>query len=355
MKAFVCIIGMVAALVMCGVSGAMNYLFLSSLGKTPLEGEVLGAASAAADVLKALLPFFIAWNWQSRRFVAAVAGTLAFVYFAVFSLASAIGFAAGNRMALVESGDRISQSYEGLHAEQQRLEGVRARLPAHRPVGIVREALEGQKQNNRWHATRGCTDATEPASREYCTAYFSLRAELAAAEEADRLTIKLAGLQTEAKALRAQGAGQDSDPQTSLLSRITGQEPEPVRLALTIAVALLVEIGASLGLFLASGYNVPVRVQPSDATAEAPDVPKVGWVEDFCLEALIPLKGAALSMSELLDAYREWCAGHAVLPLDAAEFAATFEALAGAIGLPRDAGGYRGIAIAPAQKQRYAA
>ena len=30
----------------------MNYLFLSSLGKTPLEGQVLSAASAAADILK---------------------------------------------------------------------------------------------------------------------------------------------------------------------------------------------------------------------------------------------------------------------------------------------------------------
>jgi hypothetical protein len=39
---------------------------------------VLGAASAAADVPKALLQFFIAWSWQGRRFVAVVGGTLDF-------------------------------------------------------------------------------------------------------------------------------------------------------------------------------------------------------------------------------------------------------------------------------------
>ncbi len=227
----------------------MNYLFLSSLGKTPLEGQVLGAASAAADVLKALLPFFIAWSWQARRTVAAFAGSLAFTFFGVFSFLSAIGFAADNRGVLVEARDNINAAYQRIQHEignaQARLTG----LPVHRPAAVVREELEGRKQNLRWRSTKGCTDATESQSREFCAGYFALRAELAAGQEADRLSGSITALQAEADKLHKSGAGQDRDPQVSLLSRIFGQAPEPVRLALTIATALLVEIGASLGLF----------------------------------------------------------------------------------------------------------
>lgn len=111
MQALISMAGSAAALVLCAVSAAMNYLFLSSLGKTPLEGQVLGAASASADVLKALLPFFIAWSWQARRLIAAVSGSLAFAFFAGFSLLSAIGFAADNRGALVQERADLSSAY----------------------------------------------------------------------------------------------------------------------------------------------------------------------------------------------------------------------------------------------------
>ena len=40
-----------AALVFMGASGAMNWVFLSSLGKSPLEAQIFGAVSVAVDVL----------------------------------------------------------------------------------------------------------------------------------------------------------------------------------------------------------------------------------------------------------------------------------------------------------------
>jgi len=61
MKTLISLLGIAAALVMAGVSAAMNYVFLASLGKTAVEGAILGAASSAADMLKCLLPFYIAW------------------------------------------------------------------------------------------------------------------------------------------------------------------------------------------------------------------------------------------------------------------------------------------------------
>lgn len=353
MRTILSILGVCAALVMCGVSGAMNVLFLSSLGRTPLEGQVLGGASAAADVLKALLPFFIAWSWRARRWMAVAAGSLAFAFFAGFSLLSAIGFASGSRTALVEAGDALSRDHKSVEAEKARLEAARGGLPAHRPVAVLREELNGTKQNARWSRTKGCTNATEGASREFCAGYFTLRAELAAAEEGERLGAQIAALRARAESLRGRGAGQDGDPQVSLLSRLLGHAPEGVRLALTIAVALLVEIGAALGLYLAGGHHVAARAPARPQEAETPPSQAsrlAGSVEDFCLEALAPAKNGALTAGDLWAAYREWCERQAFEALAEEAFAATFASLARRIGLRCDKGRYRGIALASRQR-----
>lgn len=341
MRTFLSTFGITAAVVMCAVSGAMNYLFMASLGKTPLEGHVLGAASAAADVLKALLPFFIAWSWAAGRVVAAASGTLAFLFFAAFSLLSAIGFAADNRGALVDGRENISETYSRVQRELGEAEARRSGLPAHRPATVVNEEIGAHRQNRRWHATRECTNATEAESRAFCAEYFGLRAELAAAKESARLAEQMAALQVESAELRANGAGKDSDPQVSLLSRITGRKPEPIRLALIIAVALLVEIGASLGLFLASGH----RVLTVSAAPLHPAAKPAGCVEEFCLEALFASPRSTLAIEELLAGYQAWCARKGKEPMDSNSFTSAFAAIAEAVGLPSGPSGYRGIAL----------
>jgi hypothetical protein len=345
LRIFFSLVGICAALILCAVSAAMNYLFLSSLGKTPLEGQVLGAASAAADVLKALLPFFIAWSWAARRVVAAVAGSLAFAFFAGFSLLSAIGFAADNRGVMIERRDDLASAYARMLRDVQSLESQRAALPGHRPSAIVNEEIERHRQNRRWVTTKACTDATENQSRDYCATYFGLRAELAAGKEAARLLSDIAALQAEAERLRQSGAGQDGDPQVSLLSRLSGQEPEPVRLALIVAVALLVEIGASLGLFLAAGHGVTAKAGTQSAATAATGAASQDSVEDFCLEALVPSRSTVLAANDLERGYRDWCGRADRTPLRPQAFAAVFAELAATVGIPRAQGGWRGIAL----------
>lgn len=359
MRGLVSIIGLCAALVLCAVSAAMNFLFLSSLGKSALEGQVLGAASAAADVLKALLPFYIAWSWQARRIVATVAGALAFAFLAAFSLMSAIGFAADNRGFLVGKRDELAGAYERMQRDLKALQSQRAGLPQSRPPSVALQEIERLRQNRRWSTTKSCANATEAESRDFCAGYFALRSELAAGNEAARLSFEIAALERQTETLRQQGSRQDADPQVTLLSRISGLSEEPVRLALIVAVALLVEIGASLGLFLASGHGSAVRKAAPEKSASAYEPensarPAVGSVEDFCLEALLPAKGGVMDGQALLDAYQDWCATGALTPLSAAEFSAAFEALAKVVGLERVAGRYRGI-VASGGEHRKAA
>ena len=346
MRHAISIMGICAALVMCAVSAAMNWLFLSSLGKTPLEAHVLGAASAAADMLKALLPFFIAWRWREKGYVAAILGSLAFAFFAGFSLLSAIGFAAQTRGALVDARDSMSKEYARMQSAMAEANVRRKALPVHRPAAIVSEEIERHRQNRRWSATKGCANATELQSRDFCAGYFALRAELATAKEEDRLAGQIAALQDESAKLRDRGAGQDSDPQVTLLSRIFGLGEESVRLSLIIAVALLVEIGASLGLFLATGHGlVTVKARAETATLSAPDAASHDSVEDFCLEALMPSRASVLAMDELERSYRDWCGREGRSPLSPQTFSAVFAELAAAVGLPCTRGGWRGIAL----------
>lgn len=337
------ILGVCAALVMCCVSGAMNFLFLFSLGKTPLEAYVLGAASAAADVLKALLPFFIAWSWRDGRIFAVVTGSLSFILFAGFSLLSAIGFAADNRGVLVDVRENINEAYERVQRDLAQAELKRSALPSHRPASVVEEVIGSHQQNMRWSRTKACANATEPESLSYCETYYALRTELAAANEAKRLSDEIASLQAARGATLVNGAGQVADPQVAIISGIFKQEHESVRLALVILVAVLVEVGSSLGLFLASGHRVH-KVGAVNIAKNNPLLP-TGSVEEFCLEALQANRAGAIDVVALYDGYRSWCVAARFQAMSSSDFNESFACLAQQAGIVRVGNLYRGIGL----------
>ncbi|MFM9942974.1 MAG: hypothetical protein ACKVP7_26185 [Hyphomicrobiaceae bacterium] len=350
MRTFLSTLGIGAALVMSAVSASMNYVFLASLGKTPLEGQILGAASAAADLLKALLPFFIAWAWNARRIVAATSGCVIFLLFASFSLLSAIGFAADNRGVLVENRAAIDEAYARAQTEYDRMQAALATLPAHRPEGVIAEDLRSAEQNRLWARSRNCAEASEIASREFCAGYFRQRGELAAAQEAQRLSAAITVAQAELSKLKIQGAGQERDPQVTILAKLMALPSDYVRLALIVFVALVVEFGSSMGLYLASGHGSVHRDGKGDEapTSGSPaliEARRIGSVEDFVLEALVPMPAASITDAEILASYEVWCEGQKVEALDAEQFAARFAALARAVGLRTKSGRYLGIAI----------
>ena len=73
------VLGVLAAGVLLAVSAAMNWRFGYSLGKTELDGLILGSASAAADGLKALVPFFLFAAIRNRMWSQAAASLLVWV------------------------------------------------------------------------------------------------------------------------------------------------------------------------------------------------------------------------------------------------------------------------------------
>lgn len=349
MRTILSAIGISAALVMAAVSAAMNYAFLASLGKSQLESQILGAASAAADLLKCLLPFFIAWAWRERRFVAALSGMGVFALFAGFSLLSAIGFAASNRNAVVESRAAIDGTYARVQQEHERQAAALSALPTGRPATVIAEELRAAEQNRLWTRTKNCSEATEPASRAFCDAFYRLRAEQAAAEEAARLESAIAALGNELARLKAEGAGQARDAQVSTLSGLLRLPEDQLRLALIVAVALVVELGSSLGLYLAAGPSKgPTVVASPETQCHEPDeAGPLGDIEAFVLAVLRSEQGGQVSMSELFSAYEQWCFRNQLEAIEECEFVDRFRRLAKAVQLPQHGEDYLGIGLPP--------
>lgn len=379
-------LGVLAALVLLVVSGSMNFLFMKSLGKNEVEGLVLGGASAAADVLKALLPFWIAWAWQARRMLFVAIGSVVFLFFTAFSLLSALGFAADNRGHVAGTREGVNATYETVLRDLEAAEGKRGALPKHRPAPVIEEALNAIKQDKRWSSSKNCEDATAQASRAFCEGYFSTRAELAASIEDQRLEQQIAALKAESDKLKAQGAGQDRDPQVSIVSRLFKLDENFVRNGLVIFAALLVEVGSGLGLFLATGHSeifrsrrVPASPAPvpeaNVSPAREPRTKKarlgagispavesgrgvaaltdarpmearpVGDVEDYCLERLQPASSSVLTLPDLFGDYERWCDARGFAIARQGEFASDFERIAEAVGIRKEGARYIGVKL----------
>ena len=67
MRFLVVVVGTGAALTFVVASGLMNWVFMTSLGKSEFEQHILGAVSMAASVFLALLPALLVWAYRERR------------------------------------------------------------------------------------------------------------------------------------------------------------------------------------------------------------------------------------------------------------------------------------------------
>ena len=191
MRVLATLIGIVAALILIGVSAAMNIAFLSSLGRNDIETLILGAASAAADGLKALLPVFAVWGWNNGRRVFVVPAICVWALFVGFSLLSAFGFAASIRTDNTEQQDQLNAQLISVRGDIAKAQNALAAMPQHRPVQTIEADIRAAKQNARWASTKRCSDATLPESRTFCARYFKLQGELAAARKAGEIQARL--------------------------------------------------------------------------------------------------------------------------------------------------------------------
>lgn len=248
-------LGVVAALIFIGASAMMNWSFMTTLGRSSGEGHVFGLIAIACDIMKALLPFFIVWAWAARRFAFVGIGSALFCVFLAASFAAALGFSSLNRGAVVGSKDAQASRLAVVAADYTRELARLNALTERRPVRVIEAELDGLRQDRRWSTSKECSEATAQTSREFCQQVAAVKGALAAAVEADRVRGRVGQLAKEKGDLEAAGAAIDSDPQASLFARLSGVDIKHVQLGWVVFMAVLVELGAAFGLWLAVGHG----------------------------------------------------------------------------------------------------
>jgi len=271
MRYFLGFVAVLATLVVAVASASMNWLFLSGMGKTTLEGQILGAVSVAFDIFKGVLPFGIAAGAAAGLWWRASLASLGFVALVGFSLLSAMGFAASNRSAVTGGREAMNLQLTAAERDLSQLETKIATIQAHRAASVVEADMKRLSQSRRWRSTKRCTDATASKSRKFCDGYFTLERELAASVEATRLETKRQSLKRERLQLRARGAGQDADVQAGFIARlIPSVDVSGAQMAFMVFIAVIVEFISAFGLYVCGGFFAkPKQKRPRGEVVEA--------------------------------------------------------------------------------------
>ena len=250
------VLGVMAAGVLLAVSAAMNWQFGFSLGRTEFDGQLLGAASAAADCLKALIPFFFFAAIRNKMWSQAIASVLVWTVVTCYSLTSALGFAAQQRAGASAERTQITQTYEGLRADLKRAEEAASWTPQHRPYEAVLASILSYKSQPGWKWSNGCKDVSSKAEQKYCQGLHNLEAELASAKAASANDTRIADIKAKLAGMEGSSATADADPQAKVLAdlgalALPGLKVENVQTAMAVFVALLLEIGSGFGMYVA--------------------------------------------------------------------------------------------------------
>lgn len=263
-------IGIVCSLAAILASMAMNYVFMYEMGKTVVESQIYGWLSVAFDGLKSILPILIAAAFASGKFIKGLTGSVIFTFLVGFALLSAIGFAAGNRGAIVGSREAVTTQYKAATESLKISRSLLAEIKTKRSSKSISANMEAARQEKRWRSTKGCTDTTATASIKFCKSYFAQKAEYEDAKEAEKLREQIKELNIVVAKLKQKGAGKAADPQAGVIARLLPKnfELKDVQDGLVMFVAVLVELVAAFGLYLSTGltYATQKQIKPKPQT-----------------------------------------------------------------------------------------
>lgn len=288
------VLGVLAAGVLLAVSAAMNWRFGFSLGRSELDGQIYGAASAAADCFKALVPFFFFAAVRNKMWSQAAASALVWVVVTAYSLTSALGHAALNRLDTAGQRTVHAQSYQDLRTNLKHAQDELGWIPQHRPAQAVQAEVDGLKGQRQWGWTDGCVTVKGKEARAYCDKYHAAMAELGSAQQAGVVEAKIADIEAKLEKMGGQTVMSAADPQAMVLAKLgslvfPNVKVEDVQTALTVFIAMLLEIGSGFGMYVAfSQWRLYDRHAP-----EAPQMVAVGSNNTAAAAVAAPVAVAA--------------------------------------------------------------
>jgi hypothetical protein len=254
------IAGILASLVVIGLSAAVNARFGWTLGHTRIDSEILAAASVAFDVLKALGLFFIFSAWRASQPARCILASLLWIVVLAYSAASAVGFAALNRSDSSSERSQAAIHYDDLRRQIDRVTAELASIATMRSSDAVATDIGAMQLKREWNDTGGCQQASRPPS--WCQTYLHLKGELAEAQHREALAAQRDKLIAESAQLPAISQG---DPQTAVLSEIIPIPTGAIRTGLVVLVAIAMDLGSSLGLYVSTGAWTPDKTPDGPA------------------------------------------------------------------------------------------
>ena len=354
------VLGVAAAGVLLAVSAAMNWRFGYSLGVTEVDKQIYGAASAAADCFKALVPFFFFAALRNRMWSQAAASAVIWVVVTGYSLTSALGHAALNRLDTTGNRAAAAASYKDLRAEMKRAEDQMSWIPQHRPVQTVNSEIDGIKNQRQWSWTKGCTEVNGKPNRDFCQQFHALSAELASAKQGHELTQQIATVKAQLGKTQGTTVMSEADPQAAVLTKLAGMLGMPIKLedmqtTLAVFVALLLEIGSGFGMYVAfsqwrlydrdapgvpqmapavQAVVTPTAVLMAPRTGTIANDNKTGTIQKmvapetdvdrFHKERIDKSEGSSLTATALYEDYCAWCEEQSKEPLALPTFGREF-------------------------------
>jgi hypothetical protein len=213
----------------------------------------------------------------------AIAAALVWTVVVAYSMTSALGHAALNRLDTTGQRAVEAATYKDLRADSKRAQEQLAWIPAHRPGETVAAEVNVLKAQRYWVVTKECTLITGKGARDFCQQFHKLNAEHASALQSEKLEARIADIGSKLGKATGGTAMAEADPQASVLAKISGLDISTVQTALTIFVALLIEVGSGFGMYVAFAYwrlhdrkAEPVAPAMANAAAGHPAV----WSDD---------------------------------------------------------------------------
>lgn len=326
-RLWVCVGSLVWLATICA-SAAINYFAGHSFGRTAQEAQIFSTLGVAADAWKAIGPIFILSLWRKSFVLASNFATLVWLACFGFAVASALGLAAQNRMAVTGGREIVALSYQSRSQELQELEARQKLIPETRSPNELEKFIDAVFA--KVIAGRGTVDSISehcrkdtPRTRDACAEIATLRQALAQALEAQRLERRVDDVRQQVGMLRDRGGTLESDPQAQLISRLSFGRlaVNDIGLGLILLLVIMVELISAFAPIVLHDYANAMRSSSPDWRRDrtrqgrgdrddATVLEAIPNVMEYLADNLVPDPKGQVSLHHLLIDFAEWCDRH---------------------------------------------
>ena len=329
------------AVLACVVASAVfAWRFGWTRGASEVDRWIYGGGAVALDLLKATAPLLAATAWHSGKAPRAVAAWFAFVWLTAFSLMCASGLTAtqlAEKLSLkaVASAEQSSKqtTLDRLRKQRDKLEFTETSAET---VKAAEDAVAtATEQVNTERSRGGCKELCrqrEEDERKARAALLQAQTNRAATIRAADLDVRITAAEEALNNVDVKAATMQADPQAASMAKAIGADQDLVASVLHVILAISIEIGSGLGVWLAFGHSrlaersrsrrssMPA-IEPLPALTSLPSIeqPSDG-VRRFIREMVRTVEGCRIAASELYARYEAWCDAQGMEPVTVTMF-----------------------------------